>query len=61
MATTLAIVFVGMVLPFTPLAEALGFVPLPAAYFLFLLIATSTYLVLVEAGKRWLMRRRSYG
>ncbi len=60
-ATTLAIVFVGILLPFTPLAATLGFTPLPAAYFLFLLAATSTYLVLVEVGKRWLMRRSAYG
>ena len=59
--TTLAIVITGMLLPFTPLAAVLGFVVLPPAYFLFLLFATSTYLVLVEVGKRWLMRRRSYG
>ena len=34
----------------------LGFVPLPAAYFVFLVAATLTYLGLVEVVKRRLMR-----
>ena len=58
--TVIAIVVVGMLLPFTPLAKPLGFVPLPPLFFLFLLVATSTYLLLVEVGKRVLMRRRAY-
>jgi Mg2+-importing ATPase len=56
-ATTIGVVLLGMALPFTPLAPALGFVPLPAAYFLILLVMTATYLLLVEVGKRRLMRR----
>ncbi|MCL5274099.1 MAG: magnesium-translocating P-type ATPase [Chloroflexi bacterium] len=55
--TTLLIVLVGLLLPFTPLAGALGFTPLPATYFIFLVAATSTYLLLVEFAKRRLMRR----
>jgi len=55
--TTLLIVFTGLVLPFTPLARALGFTPLPATYLLFLAVATGTYLLLVEVAKRRLMRR----
>jgi Mg2+-importing ATPase len=58
--TTLVVVLFGMLLPFTPLAGALGFVPLPPLYFLFLLVATITYLVLVQIVKRLLMRRRKY-
>jgi Mg2+-importing ATPase len=56
-ATTLLVVVAGCVLPFTPLAAALGFVPLPAAYFVFLVAATVTYLALVEAVKRRLIGR----
>ncbi|HVT13884.1 MAG TPA: magnesium-translocating P-type ATPase [Fimbriimonadaceae bacterium] len=56
-ATTAAIVLAGLVLPFTPLAEPLGFVGLPPAYFLFLLLATVVYLGLVEMVKRRLMAR----
>lgn len=55
--TTLLIVAIGVILPVTPLAGALGFTPLPALYFLFLAGMTITYLLLVEVVKRWLMRR----
>jgi Mg2+-importing ATPase len=55
--TTLAIVAVGLLLPFSPLAAPLGFVPLPATYFVFLGVATSTYLILVEIAKRLFVRR----
>ena len=56
-ATTLGVVLVGILLPFSPLAPALGFVPLPPSFFLFLVLATSTYLALVELTKRVLMKR----
>ena len=52
LATCLAVVAIGMYLPFSPLAGMLGFTPLPAAYFAFLVIATGTYLLLVEFAKR---------
>lgn len=55
--TTLAVVLLGALLPFTPLATDLGFTPLPALYFFILAGMTLTYLLLVELGKRWLMRR----
>ncbi len=55
--TMLLIVLVGIILPFTPLAEYLGFTPLPGLYFLFLAGMTVTYLLLVEVVKRRLMRR----
>jgi P-type Mg2+ transporter len=54
-ATTLFIVAIGTALPFTPLAETLGFTPLPALYFAFLVVATITYLLLVEIAKHRLM------
>ena len=57
--TTLLIVLVGMLLPFSPLAPALGFTPLSPLYFLFLALAIVVYLTLVEVVKRWLMRRWS--
>jgi Mg2+-importing ATPase len=56
-ATTVAVVMVGIVIPFTSLGRVLGFTPLPLAFFLFLAGASSTYLVLVELVKRRLMRR----
>ena len=56
MATCLAVVAIGLYLPFSPLAHVLGFTPLPAAFFAFLAVATATYLLLVEAAKRRLLR-----
>lgn len=57
--TTVLIVVVGILLPFSPLARILGFTPLPGPYFTFLAISTITYLLLVEIGKRMLMQRRA--
>lgn len=55
--TVCAVVLAGAALPFTPLGAVMGFVPLPAGYFAFLIGATGTYLILVELVKRRLMRR----
>jgi len=55
--TTLVIVATALILPFTPLAGPLGFVPLPLAYFAFLAGATGTYLLVVEVVKRRLLGR----
>jgi Mg2+-importing ATPase len=59
--TTLAIAGIGVSLPWTPLAGALGFVPLPAAYVPFLLAASAAYLALVEVVKRRLAGERLPG
>jgi len=56
LATTLGVVAVGLALPYAPGASALGFVPLPGIFFLFLALATVTYLALVEVVKRALFR-----
>jgi Mg2+-importing ATPase len=55
--TTISIVLVGILLPFTSLASTLGFVPLPPLYFVFLTGATLTYLFFVEIVKRHLLGR----
>ena len=55
--TTLLVVALGCLLPFSPLAPTLGFVPLPPVYFVFLAAATVTYLALVETVKRRLIGR----
>ena len=52
--TTILIVLVGILLPFSPLANVLGFTPLPAPFFTFLAISTVTYLMLVEIAKQFL-------
>jgi Mg2+-importing ATPase len=53
--TTVAIVVLGVLLPYSPLAHLLGFEPLPAKYFVFLGATTLTYLVLVQLAKRYLL------
>src|SRR5271166_921482 len=58
--TCLAVVAFGMYLPFSPLAQPLGFTPLPASYFAFVAVATATYLLLVEAAKRRLLRAATH-
>ena len=55
--TTLVIVAIGILLPYTPLAGLLGFKPLPPLYFLFLAGMVMIYLLLVELVKRRLMSR----
>jgi P-type Mg2+ transporter len=54
--TTLLIVVIGIALPFTPVANPLGFTPLPLTYFAFLAGMTAIYLLLVQVVKRRLMR-----
>jgi len=58
LATCLGVVAVGLYLPFSPLAHYLGFTPLPALYFGFLIAITVTYLIVVEAGKFYLNKGR---
>ena len=55
-STTVLIVIAGLVLPFSPLARPLGFIPLPAPFFLFLAAAVISYLILVELVKARLVR-----
>ena len=55
--TTVLVVLVGVVIPYTALGGLLGFTPLPGTFLLFLVVASVTYLLLVEVVKRRLMRR----
>lgn len=54
--TTLAVVAIGIALPFTPANHLLGFTPLPGRYFLFLVAMIVSYLFCVELAKRHLLR-----
>jgi Mg2+-importing ATPase len=45
-------VAVGLSLPFTPVASALGLRPLPASFYAYVVLATFAYLALVEVVKR---------
>jgi Mg2+-importing ATPase len=59
--TTVGVVVVALVLPFTPAAAPLGLVPLPGSFFLFLAAIVGAYFVCVELAKRWLLRRYAPG
>ncbi|HXJ16789.1 MAG TPA: magnesium-translocating P-type ATPase [Candidatus Polarisedimenticolia bacterium] len=55
--TTVLIVIIAVLLPYSPLAHLLGFTPLPGPFFAFLAVSTATYLLLVELAKRLLFAR----
>jgi Mg2+-importing ATPase len=53
--TTMLVVAVGALLPFTGLAAPLGFVPLTATFYVFVVAATLVYLLLVQLAKAVLL------
>ncbi len=57
---TLTIMAVGIYLPFSPISSSLGFVPLPASYFFWLLIIVSSYCVLTQFVKTWFIKKYGY-
>lgn len=60
MLMSAAIVSIGIAIPFTPLAKPFGFVKPPPMYFLALLIMVVTYLLFVQAVKKWFIRKYGY-
>ena len=56
-ATTIVIAITGMALPFTPLGTWLGFVPLPAAYWLAIGLIIPGYAIATHLAKTWFIRR----
>jgi Mg2+-importing ATPase len=56
-ATSLAVVTIGAVLPFTSLGTFFGFVPPPAMFYFILAAMVVVYLAIVEAAKRIFYRR----
>jgi len=55
--TTLAIIAVGVWLPYSPFAPALGFTALPRAYWPFVAATLVVYIALTQAVKTWLIKR----
>ena len=55
--TTLFIMAIGAWLPYSPLARALGFVPLPPLFWLFLVLTLLCYVGLTQVVKMWLIRK----
>jgi Mg2+-importing ATPase len=54
---TVVVCAVGVWLPFSPLAPALGMTRLPAGYWLALAVILAAYLTLTQFVKRWVVRR----
>jgi P-type Mg2+ transporter len=55
--TSAAIMAVGAWLPFSPIGEWLGFVPMPGLYWPFLALTMLAYMVLTQGVKMWLVRK----
>jgi Mg2+-importing ATPase len=56
---TAAVMAAGVAIPFSPLGARIGLVPLPAAYFPWLLAVLAGYCVLAQAAKSWYLNRFS--
>jgi len=55
--TTLTVMAVGIILPYSPLADYLGFVRLPAAYWLWIVLTLVSYVSLTHLVKTWFVRK----
>jgi Mg2+-importing ATPase len=55
--TTILIMLVGAILPYSPLAGPLGFVPLPPLFWLILLGTSLCYVGLTQLIKSWMVRK----
>ena len=57
---TATIMAIGMYLPFSPIASSLGFVPLPAVYFVWLAAILTCYCILTQFVKTWFIKKYGY-
>jgi Mg2+-importing ATPase len=55
--TSLAIMAIGVWLPFSPFAAALGFTALPPLYWPILLVTLALYVTLTQSVKMWLLKK----
>jgi P-type Mg2+ transporter len=61
LVATLAVVLTGFLIPYTPLAGAPGFRPLPWTFLAILVGMAATYLGVAEAGKAYFFYRLRRG
>lgn len=59
-AMSILIVSLGIAIPFSPLAKPFGFVKPPPLYFVALFLMVATYLLLVQAVKKWFIKKYGY-
>ena len=57
MTLSLLVMALGVLIPFSPLGETLGFVRLPGSYFPWLIATLAGYCMLTQVVKRWYIRR----
>jgi Mg2+-importing ATPase len=57
-ATTVCIMALGMWLPYSPMASALGFTHLPSLYWPILMVTLLGYVSLTQIIKVWLLRKQ---
>jgi P-type Mg2+ transporter len=57
---TATVMGVGIYLPFSPIASSLGFVPLPAIYFVWLALILTSYCILTQFVKTWFIKKYGY-
>ena len=55
--TTIAVMGIGVILPYSPLAQPLGFVPLPWQFWPWLGATLLCYVALAQLVKTWLARK----
>ena len=55
--TTILVMAIGVWLPSSPVASALGFTPLPMLYWPILFVTALCYVILTQAVKMWLLRK----
>jgi Mg2+-importing ATPase len=55
--TTILIMAIGAILPYSPLAGPLGFVPLPGLFWVLLALTLLCYVALTQVIKSWLIRK----
>ncbi|MCX7706282.1 MAG: HAD-IC family P-type ATPase [bacterium] len=58
--TSIYIVTLGIVIPFTPLGKHFGFVQPPLGYFFVLILIVATYLFMVQMVKQWFIKKFGY-
>ena len=60
MFTSIYIVTIGLIIPFTPLGKHFGFVEPPATYFIVLFVIVASYLFMVHFVKSWFIKKYGY-
>ena len=58
--TSIYIVTIGLVIPFTPLGKYFGFISPPATYFIALITIIIAYLFMVQSVKKWFIKKYGY-